>query len=352
MADLFERHDREKFEVIAISFSPDQKSDIRTRLEKSFDQFHDVRKMPDEDAANLMRRLEIDIAVDLKGYTEDARLGIFARRPAAVQVSYLGYPGTTGADFMDYVVADPVVLPMNRQQFYSEKIVQLPDCYQSNDPGRAVGRVPTRAEAGLPVDGFVFSCFNNHWKITRPMFESWMRILEAAPGSVLWLLDDSANVNLVREAKAHGIAPERLIFAPKIGHDEHLGRLSLADLVLDTLPYNAHTTASDALWAGVPLVTCEGEAFAGRVAASLLAASDLSELIARNAAGFERLALELSGDPAKHNALKKKLAKNRLATRLFDGARFCRHIEAAFITMAENARRGKAPEAFAVPAQD
>jgi predicted O-linked N-acetylglucosamine transferase (SPINDLY family) len=351
MADLFERHDRNKFEVIAISFSPDEQSDIRARLVKSFDQFHDVRKMSDEDAANLMRRLEIDIAVDLKGYTEDARLGIFARRPAPVQVSYLGYPGTTGAEFMDYVLADPVVLPMDRQQFYSEKIVQLPDCYQSNDPGRAIGRVPTRQEAGLPADAFIFSCFNNHWKITRPVFESWMRILEAVPGSVLWLLDDSANANLVREAKAHGIAPERLIFAPKISHDEHLGRLSLADLVLDTLPYNAHTTASDALWSGVPLVTCEGQAFAGRVAASLLAAAGLPELIAQDLAGYEKLVLDLAGDPGKHKALKQKLAKNRSAKPLFDGARFCRHIEAAFTTMAEKAGRGEAPEAFAVPAQ-
>jgi predicted O-linked N-acetylglucosamine transferase (SPINDLY family) len=268
-----------------------------------------------------------------------------------VQVNYLGYPGTSAAEAMDYIIGDPVVLPFDQQPFYSERIVQLPDSYQSNDPRRAIGPRPSRPEAGLPAEGFVFACFNNHWKITAPVFEVWMRLLEAAPDSVLWLLDDSANANLRREADARGIAPERLIFAPKLEHDAHLGRLSLADLVLDTLPYNAHTTASDALWTGVPLVTVRGEAFAGRVAASLLTAIGLPELIADDLEGYEKFAKALAKAPKNHKTLKDKLEKNRLSTPLFDAGRFCRHIEAAFIMMAEAARRGEAPKSFAVPAR-
>ena len=310
MADLFERHDRSRFEVIAISFGPDEKSPMRERLEKAFDQFHDVRGMSDREAAALMQKLEVDIAIDLKGYTENARPGIFALRPAPLQVSYLGYPGTMAADFMDYIIADAVTLPLAQQLFYSERIVHLPDSYQVNDPRRAIGAKPARSEAGLPDEGFVFCCFNNHWKITPPVFDVWMRLLEkAAPGSVLWLLDDSANAALRREAKARGIDPARLIFAPKLEHDAHLGRLSLADLVLDTLPYNAHTTASDALWAGVPLVTVAGESFAGRVAASLLTAIGLPELIAPDLESYETLALSLADNPGEYKAVKEKLAK-------------------------------------------
>jgi protein O-GlcNAc transferase len=346
MADLFERHDRQRFEVIAISFGPDEKSHVRDRLRKAFDQFHDVRGMPDGEVAALLRKREVDIAIDLKGYTESARLGIFASRPAPVQVSYLGYPGTTAAEFMDYIIADPVALPMDQQDFYSEQIVHLPDSYQVNDPQRMIGPVPTRQEAGLPPESFVFCCFNNHWKITAPVFATWMRLLDAVPGSVLWLLDDSANGNLRREAR--GIDPERLIFAPKLEHDAHLGRLSLADLVLDTLPYNAHTTASDALWAGVPLVTIKGEGFAGRVAASLLTAIGLPELIAGDLAGYEKLALSLANNPERFKELKAKLVSGRRSAPLFDAPRFCRHIEAAFTTMAQTARRGEAPKSFAV----
>ena len=350
MADLFERHDRSRFEVIAISHGPDEKSDVRDRLEKAFDQFHDVRAMRDAEVAALMKSLGVDIAIDLKGYTESARLGIFAQRPAPVQVSYLGYPGTIAADFMDYIIADPVVLPMDQQLFYSERIVHLPDSYQVNDPKRTIGTRPARQEAGLPPEGFVFCCFNNHWKITAPVFSAWMRLLESVPQSVLWLLDDSANANLRRDARARGIDPERLIFAPKLEHDAHLGRLGLADLVLDTLPYNAHTTASDALWTGVPLVTVMGEGFAGRVAASLLTAIGMPELIAPDLESYEALARSLAENPGDCMALKERLAKNRLSTPLFDAARFCKHIEAAFVTMAEAARRGEAPKSFAISA--
>ena len=349
MSDLFERHDRAKFEVIAISYGPDEKSPARERLKKAFDQFHDVRGKKDAEIAALIQRLEIDIAVDLKLYTEGARPAVFGLRPAPVLVNYLGYPGTSASPVMDYVIADKVTLPFDRQGFYSEQIVQLPDCYQANDPAREIGAVPPRAEAGLPESGFVFCCFNNHWKITRPIFECWMRLLNEVPGSVLWLLEDSASAALKREAEKRGIDPARLIFAPKLAHDAHLGRLSLADLVLDTLPYNAYTTASDALWCGVPMVTLRGKAFAGRVGASLLSAIGLPELIGDDLEGYEKLAKALASDAKKHQALKAKLAKNRLTTPLFDAERFCRHMEAAFVTMADAARRGEAPKAFAVP---
>ena len=348
MADLFERHDRKKFEVIAISFGPDEKSDIRERLLKSFDQFHDVRGLSDSDVAELMRKLEIDIAIDLKGYTGGARPGIFAHRSVPVTVSYLGYPGTLGAAFMDYVIADKVALPSDQQPLYAEKIVHLPGSYQANDPGRVVGPMPTRAEAGLPEQGFVFCRFNNHWKITKPAFESWMRILKSVPDSVLWLLSDSADANLARAAEAQGVDPKRLIFAPRLDHASHLGRLSLAGLLLDTRPYNAHTTASDALWTGVPVLTLPGKSFASRVAASLNTALGLPELIAKDEAGYEALAMTLATDAKKHKALKTKLAKNRATKPLFDAPAFCKAIEAAFLTMLEQAGRGEAPQPFAV----
>ena len=348
MADLLERHDRSKFEVIAISFGPDEQSDVRDRLLKSFDQFHDVRGMSDLEAAELMRRLEIDIAIDLKGYTGGARPGIFAQGPAPVTVNYLGYPGTTGADFMQYVLADPVSLPTDNQAFYSEKIVHLPATYQPNDPKRVIGAVPSREEAGLPADGFVFCCFNNHWKITQPVFQSWMRILKAVPDSVLWLLSDSADAGLARAAEGEGIDPKRLIFAPRMAHAQHLGRLSLADLVLDTMPYNAHTTASDALWCGVPVLTVAGQSFAARVAASLNTAIGLPELIAKNLSAYEDGAVAIAKDPKKLKALKAKLAKNRGAKPLFDAPAFCQAIETAYCRIMEAARRGNAPISFAL----
>ena len=349
MSDLFERHDRSRFEVIAISFGPDEQSDARARLKRAFDQFHDVRTMSDSEVAALMKGLEIDIAVDLKVYTEGARPGIFSLRPAPLLVNYLGYPGTAAMEVMDYIIADPVVLPFDQQPFYSERIVQLPDSYQPNDPARFIGEKPSRAEAGLPEQGFVFCCFNNHWKITAPVFDAWMRLLKAIPGSVLWLLTDTADASLVREAKARGVDSSRLIFAPKLRHDAHLGRLGLADLVLDTQPYNAHTTGSDSLWTNVPMVTLLGKAFPGRVAASLLAAVGLPELIAADLDAYEKLALALAQNPERLEALKARLAQNRLAAPLFDAPRFCGHIEAAFITMMQTANRGEAPGSFAVP---
>jgi protein O-GlcNAc transferase len=287
VAELFELHDRSRFEVVGISFGRDDQSSLRARISKAFDQFHDVKAKSDRGVAALMHALEIDIAVDLMGYTTHCRTGILAHRPAPIQVNYLGFPGTMGAPFMDYIIADPTVLPVDHQPFYMEKIVHLPDCYQVNDTNRQIaGVTPSKRDAGLPETGFVFCCFNNNYKITAPIFDIWMRLLHTVEGSVLWLLRDSAGIeaNLRKEAAARGIDPARLVFAGRLPHDQHLARHRLADLLLDTLPYNAHTTASDALWAGLPFLTCCGTSFAGRVAASLLHAVGLSELVTHDLA--------------------------------------------------------------------
>ena len=333
MAELFERHDRAKFEVSAVAFGPDDGSPMRARLRSAFDHFDDVRVMSDFEVAKLLRAREIDIAVDLNGHTMDARPGIFAHKPAPVQVNYLVYPGTTGASYMDVILADRIVLPLDQQPHHSEKIVHLPDCYQANDATRIVGPVPSRAEAGLPQSGFVFCCFNNNWKITAPVFDIWMRLLKQVDGSLLWLLDGPGAPNLRAQAAKRGIDPARLVFAPKARPEAHLARHQLADLFLDTLPYNAHTTASDALWTGVPLVTCIGEVFQSRVAASLLKAVDLLELVTTTPQAYEALALELAQNPALLAATQGKLARNRLTTSLYDSDRFRKNIEAAYAAM-------------------
>ena len=286
------------------------------------------------------------------GYTQDARPGILAYRPAPIQASYLGFPGTTGAEFIDYIIADKTVAPFEHQPFYTEKIVHLPDCYLVNDTKRNIAEgSPSRQEAGLPEKGFVFCCFNNNWKITPDVFGVWMRLLRAVEGSVLWLLRDNegAERNLRKEAQARGIDPLRLVFA---GHlpldDDHLARHRLADLFLDTLPYNAHTTASDALWTGLPVLTREGTAFAGRVAASLLYAVGLPELVTHGLEEYEALALKLATDPPSLRSIRRKLEVNRLTHPLFDTDRFRRHIEAAYTTMWETWQRGDPPASFAV----
>jgi protein O-GlcNAc transferase len=351
-AGLFERHDRSRFEITAISFGPDDTGEMRRRLERSFDHFVDVRSVADLDVAALMRQREIDIAVDLKGFTDGARPQILAYRPAPVQVSYLGYPGTMGAPYIDYIVADRHVIPESSREHYSESVVYLPDCYQVNDRARAIAsRTPTRQEVGLPSDGVVFCCFNSTHKITPPVFDVWMRLLRRAEGSVLWLLKDNeaAARNLRREASQRGVAPERLIFAPRMATPEHLARQRLADLFLDTLPYNAHTTASDALWAGLPLLTCTGRTFAARVAASVLQAAGLPELITDSLAEYEERAAKLAHAPAMLAALRSRLALNRDTCPLFDTDRFRRHIEAAYILMWQRLQRGEAPGAFTVP---
>jgi protein O-GlcNAc transferase len=350
-AGLFECHDTSHFEITALSFGQNDHSPPRRRLEAAFEHFIDVRDNSDQEIAALIRRSEIDIAVDLMGFTKDHRLGVLARRAAPVQVNYLGYPGTTGAPYMDYILADATVIPEDHDAFYAERVVRLPGTYQINDNRRAINqRTPTRAECGLPQSGFVFCCFNNPQKIMPEIFDIWMRLLRATEGSVLWLFAGNAKAaaNLRLEAQKRGVAPERLIFAPKASVADHLARHRLADLCLDTLPYNAHTTASDALWAGLPVLTCLGKAFAGRVAASLLKAIDLDELITRSLTEYEALALRLARDPAYLAALKDTLKRNRDTYPLFDTQSATRHIEAAYLTMAEIARRNERPRSLNV----
>jgi protein O-GlcNAc transferase len=315
MANLFERHDRARFEVVGVSFGADDGSEIRARVAAAFDQFYDVRRFGDGEVAKLVHELKVDIAVDIMGYTQDARPGILSHRPALIQVNYLGYPGTMGADFIDYIIADAIVVPPAEDAFYSEKIVRLPDCYQVNDRQRRIAeRTPSRPEAGLPERGFVFCSFNNSYKITAAMFDVWMELLAKVQGSVLWLIGDNEPTerNLRQEAALRGIDPSRLVFAPRIEQAEHLARHRLADLFLDTLPYNAHTSCSDALWAGLPVLTCRGDAFAGRVAASLLQAVGLPELVTANLADYAALARWLAEDANLLGEIRKRLAENRL----------------------------------------
>lgn len=339
-AEMFERHDRTRFEVTAISFGPDDGSAMRTRLTKAFDHFHDARNQSDREVAALLRRQEIDIAVDLGGSTNGARPWVLAHRPCPVQAKYMGHPGTSGSGFIDYIIADHVVVPPDQSRFFSEKIAALPDTLWVTDTTARVPPPPSRQAAGLPERGFVFCCFNHNWKITAPVFDIWMRLLGRVEGSVFWLLQGNTAVpdNLRREAAARGIDPARLIFAPRTVPEHHLARQQLADLFLDTLPYNAHTTASDALWAGVPLVTMPGRSFPARVAASILTAAGLSELIASGPATYETLALGLATDHARLAAIRAKLAAARTTTPLFDTVRFTRNLEAAYIAMLADAK--------------
>jgi predicted O-linked N-acetylglucosamine transferase (SPINDLY family) len=303
--------------------------------------------------ASLLRHHEIDIAVDLMGFTHESRPGIFALRPAPIHVNYLGFPATMGAPTMDYIIADRIVVPAERESDYGEKIVSLPDCFQANDSNRRIGESPrSRTEAGLPEAGFVFCAFSNSYKITPALFDVWMRLLRAVDGSFLWLLGGSAAVeaNLRREADSRGIAADRLIFAPRLGYSEYLRRYQFADLFLDTAPFNAGATASDALWAGLPLITCTGESFAGRMAASLLHAAGLPELVTSSLEDYERIALALARDPAAIAALRATLVENRATCALFDISRFRRHIEAAYHMMWERRQAGKPPASFEVSA--
>jgi predicted O-linked N-acetylglucosamine transferase (SPINDLY family) len=335
LAPIIERHDRNRFQVIGISIGPADDSAIRQRLKKSFDRFHDFAALTNEGVAQRLKDMEIDIAIDLGGHTGLSRFQIFAHRFAPIQVEWLGYPGTTGADFMDYLIADRIVAPEEDQPFFSEKLVHLPHTYFPTDPDHAIAATPSRAEAGLPDAAFVFCCTNNSWKITRPVFTVWMRLLDQVPGSVLLLKAAPADVraNLEREAARHNIGAERLIWAGDVPLPEHLARYRAADLFLDTLPYNAHATAADALWAGLPVLTVMGEAFAGRVAASLLHAVGMPELVTNNLAEYEALALALARDPARLASLKEKLARNIGTTPLFDADRFTRDLEAAYLKM-------------------
>jgi len=338
-AELFERHDRSRFEVVAYSYGRGDGSPMRRRLERAFDRFVDIAPLSHRAAAARVHQDGIDILVDLKGYTYHARPQIMAHRPAAVQVNYLGYPATMGADFIDYIIVDSFVVPGDQQPFFAEQLVHLPGCYQANDTRRHIpAAAPSRTDCGLPRDAFVFCCFNNSYKITPAFFDIWMRLLDAIRGSVLWLLapNDLVMRNLRREAERRGVDPDRLVFAAIVPRSEHLSRHRNADLFLDTLPCNAHTTASDALWAGLPILTCAGATFAGRVAASLLTDLGLPQLMTTSLADYERTARELAREPQRLLPIRDALAQRRDQGTLFDCARLARRLEAAYLRMWES----------------
>jgi predicted O-linked N-acetylglucosamine transferase (SPINDLY family) len=347
MARLFELHDSSRFEIHGFSFGPNINDALRLRVSKAFTKFHLVNHMSDLEIALFSRETEIDIAIDLKGFTQDARMGVFLNRCAPIQVNYLGYPGTLGTDCFDYIIADKTVIPRNCANHYFEKIAYLPNCYQVNDSNRKIANKQyKKSDFGLPDVGFVFCCFNNSYKILPEIFDLWIEILKSVDGSVLWLLEDNlqATKNLKAEARKRGIRDNRLIFAPRISLDEHLARHQLADLFLDTLPYNAHTTASDALWTGLPVLTLIGRSFASRVAASLLNAIGLPELITTTREEYVVTAIELANNPKKLLAIKQKLANNRLSAALFDTSLFAKNIEIAYTKMHERYLAGLGPD--------
>ena len=347
--ELFEIHDRGRFEVIAFSL---QKSPIgdktNNRLRNGFDRFIDVDNMSDREIAQLAQELEIDIAIDLAGPTQHSRTGIFSYRAAPIQVNWLGYPGTIGANFIDYIVADTTIIPVESQQFYFEKVVALPDSYMVDDSKRlASSRVFTREECGLPENSFVFCCFNNGYKFNPQVLDWWSRILLAVKNSVIWISENNKffSVNIVAEFENRGIDSSRIIFAPRVElMEDHLARYALADLFLDTYPYNAHTTAIDSLKAGVPVLTLIGQSFASRVAASLLNAVDLPELVTTNQADYEVMAIELAKNPKKLADIKLNLATNRLTAPLFDTSLFTKNLETAYIKMMERHLAGLQPD--------
>jgi len=349
--ELIELHDRKTFDVIGLSFGKDDSSEMRRRVVSAFDQFYDVAGYSDYEVAQLLRSQNISIAIDLNGHMRNSRSRILSYRPCPIQINYLGYPGTMGADFIDYIIADRVVAPFEHQSYFTEAIVHLPNCYQVNDSRRSVPKKGlTRSHVSLPENAFVFCCFNNSWKITAPMFEVWMRLLKNVPHSVLWLLSDNkwARANLSEEAASRGVDSRRLIFAERLAPEDHLARHRLADLFLDTLPYNGHTTASDALRMGLPLVTCLGKSFQGRVAASLLNAAGMEELMTSNLTDYEALALQLARDGELLARVRAKL-DDVMKTPLFDTRAFCHDIEAAYLRMYDLWRMGRRSKNFLVP---
>lgn len=351
IAGLLRRHDRSRFEIVAVSVGEDDGSAERAQIMQAVDVFLDMRGHSDRFIAELLVQQKIDILVDLNGHAQGGRMGIFAQRPAPLQASYLGYPGTTGVNYLDYVIADPIILPADLQPFYTEQIIALPDYYAAYDP-LLTGELPavTRTAAGLPEQAFIFCCFNNNYKINAAVFDRWMRLLSAVEASVLWLFRDRPEVerNLRAEAERRGIDPARLLFAPRVSLPEHLARHRLADLFLDTLPYNAHTTACDALWMGLPIVTCTGKAFAGRVATSALTSCGLSDLVTTNLEDYEALALRLATDPARLADVRRRLEQARATAPVFDPDRLRRQIEAAYLQMWDIHRAGASPRAFSV----
>jgi predicted O-linked N-acetylglucosamine transferase (SPINDLY family) len=351
LVQVLERLDRGRFELFGYCYSRDDGSALRRRIRQAFDRLADIRALPHHEAARTINGDGIDILVDLKGYTRGSRPKILVHRPAPTQVNYLGYPATMGADVIDYIIADAVVAPMQHQAQYAERIVHLPHCYQPNDSQRGISEERLdRTDLGLPAEAFVFCSFNNSFKLNATTFDIWMRLLAHVPGSVLWLLvaHDLARDNLRREAAARGIEPARLVFAERLPVARHLARHRLADLFLDSLPCNAHTTASDALWAGLPVLTCVGQTFAGRVAASLLMSMNLPELVTGSLDDYERVALDLARDGNKLASIRRKLAAQRDVCPLFDSARYARNLGQAFETMVGLRRSGESPRSFAV----
>jgi predicted O-linked N-acetylglucosamine transferase (SPINDLY family) len=345
---LFEFHDRERFEVLGFSSKGAKPDDpMRYRLQNAFDSFIDLENTPHLIRIDMIQSYDLDIAIDLGGHTKDSTIALLEYRVAPVQISYIGYPGTTGTSFIDYTIADPLLVPEESQQFYSEKIIYMPDTFQVNDSKREVPALKlTKEELGIPQDKFIFCCFNNSYKLNPAMFDVWMNILKRVPGSVLWLLGESLSSqnNLIKEAHLRGVKADSLIFATRCSYNEYLSRLQVADLFLDTIPFNAGTTASDALWVGLPVLTVLGDAYAGRMAGSLLNAVGLPELITHHLQDYENLAVEIASDPSKINALKQKLADQKLITPLFNTQLFTQNLEKAYLQIVQRARDGLPPD--------
>jgi len=351
LGEVIELHDRSKFEVVAISTGPDRDDPYRKRIAQAFDQFVDALEWPINEFSRRVHALELDILVDLMAHTAMTTTPMLADRPAPIQVNYLGYPGTTGFDFVDYIIVDPFIVSPEDAPHFSEKPVFLPDCYQPNDRKRVVSNQPQRrADHGLPEEGFVFACLNKTNKLMPQMFDVWMRLLVAVPGSVLWLLrgSDNSDGNLRAEAKKRGVDPARLVFAPKVPVPDHLARLQLADLMLDTFPYNSHTTASDALWVGVPLATFAGRSFQARVAGSLLSAVGAPELIAHSFEDYYALCLRLAEDRSRLQEIRERIRANRDGSALFDAPRYTRNLERTYETMFDIWLKGEEPRSFAI----
>lgn len=347
LVEMLEAHNRDDFELHAYSYGANDGLGMRERLALPFERFNDITALDDMQAARAIHGDGIDILIDLKGYTAGSRTALLTYRPAPLQVSFLGYPGTLGGNFCDYIISDRFVSPASSAADYSEALAWMPHSYQPHGRPGEIGIAPTRAASGLPAVGLVLCCFNQAYKFTPEVFDIWCTLLARTPGSVLWLLkSEQAEGNLRREAMERGIAPHRLVFAPDLRQAEHLARLQLADLVLDTLPYNAHTTASDALWAGVPLLTCAGDTFASRVAGSLLHAVGLSEMVTHSLADYAALALALAADPPRLRALRERLMRQRASAPLFDVASYTCSLESLYTTMWQRHCDGLPPQAL------
>lgn len=338
LANLYELHDKNKYEVIGISFGPYKDDEMRKRVSNAFDKFYDLRLKTEDEIVKFSRELKIDIAIDLMCFTKYHKFGIFVKRCAPIQVNYLGYPGTSGTNYLDYIIADKILIPKESQKYYSEKIVYLPDTYQANDSTKKISdKIFTREELGLPKDGFVFCCFNNNYKITPQVFNVWMRLLKRVENSVLWILSENINIskNLKKEATLRGIDFNRIVFAERIKMNEHLARQKVADLFIDTFPYTGHTTVSDALWVGLPVLTRIGKSFASRVSSSLLNAIGLSVLVTNSEKEYEDLAIELATNSLKLEEIRNKLKNNKNTKPLFNTQIFARNIEKTYSLMYE-----------------